>query len=468
MWFSSRRRAAIAEERILAWGVAWYARWAKTHGGCTEEEQAACFFQTKNVPVGELGGGCHIHQARYFKGHVSEKVNAAMSKEEDGCRLPPVQNDCEEVPLVCCHGFGTGVGQFATVLPAIRRSWRGPVLALDWFGCGASSRPRWSLGFHKKDRPEELEAYVRSVELFFIKPLEDWRVAMGFESMVLLGHSIGGYLATCYALEYPERVERLILVSPVGIPRRPVDGNAMMRQVSWKWKVFLRLWDDGWSPFTAAKIFGRVLMKWYVSRRYQEASWTPKELLTEYLYTNWTHAANSGGGYSQNTLLQVGAWARCPLIDRVRELKVSNVSFIYGSRDWVDYASAAAVAETLPRVNVEMLIVADGGHNMMVDNPIGFAEAVMATGSRPFYGKTYGNMPLLLESGRKFAAGQKVQAVRGGRRDWQWQKAVVSVDHGDGTFDLQWEEIDGATSRQGGYTMRYADEDVKAEHLVRF
>jgi cardiolipin-specific phospholipase len=62
---------------------------------------------------------------------------------------------------------------------------------------------------------------VSRAEHFFISSLESWRIASGLEKIVLVGHSLGGYLATAYTVRYPERVSGLILVSPAGIPRGP-------------------------------------------------------------------------------------------------------------------------------------------------------------------------------------------------------------------------------------------------------
>ena len=42
---------------------------------------------------------------------------------------------------------------------------------------------------------------------------------MGIDKMVLVGHSMGGYLAAAYALKYPEHIKHLILVCPAGIVR---------------------------------------------------------------------------------------------------------------------------------------------------------------------------------------------------------------------------------------------------------
>lgn len=44
---------------------------------------------------------------------------------------------------------------------------------------------------------------------------------LGIDKMHLLGHSMGGIIATAYAEKYGEDIETLILASPAGVPRPP-------------------------------------------------------------------------------------------------------------------------------------------------------------------------------------------------------------------------------------------------------
>ena len=80
-----------------------------------------------------------------------------------------------------------------------------------------SSRPAYP--FAKKTQTA-LE-HVQEAEDFFTDSLEKWRIKNEIQKMTLLGHSLGGYLSTCYALKYPERVTKLILVSPAGVGKIP-------------------------------------------------------------------------------------------------------------------------------------------------------------------------------------------------------------------------------------------------------
>jgi pimeloyl-ACP methyl ester carboxylesterase len=57
--------------------------------------------------------------------------------------------------------------------------------------------------------------------------LAEWLEAVGLSRIDLVGHSMGGYVAACFAARFPELVERLVLVAPAGIP----SGRSLLRHV---------------------------------------------------------------------------------------------------------------------------------------------------------------------------------------------------------------------------------------------
>jgi cardiolipin-specific phospholipase len=58
-----------------------------------------------------------------------------------------------------------------------------------------------------------------------MKFLEAWRVAKNLDSFYLVGHSLGGYISSLYTIKYPQRVKKLLLVSPIGFHQKPDDFN---------------------------------------------------------------------------------------------------------------------------------------------------------------------------------------------------------------------------------------------------
>ena len=83
----------------------------------------------------------------------------------------------------------------------------------DQRGSGQSTRP-----FDRFDSPntyENMTALEQTLGLGAqIADIERIRQILGEEKLILVGHSWGGFLASLYAAEFPERVEALILVSP--------------------------------------------------------------------------------------------------------------------------------------------------------------------------------------------------------------------------------------------------------------
>lgn len=69
---------------------------------------------------------------------------------------------------------------------------RRPVYAMDLLGFGRSSRPKFNTD------PEQVEHQ-------FVNSIEKWRSEIKLEKFILLGHSFGGYLATAYSIQHPDR-----------------------------------------------------------------------------------------------------------------------------------------------------------------------------------------------------------------------------------------------------------------------
>src|SRR6266511_3915002 len=100
--------------------------------------------------------------------------------------------------LVFVHGFGGQAEQWHYQLQKF--SLENRVIALDLRGHGLSDAP--SSGY---DLPQLLSDLETVLTLLKVKG-----------KFILVGHSFGGAIATDYALNHPERVERLILMATAG------------------------------------------------------------------------------------------------------------------------------------------------------------------------------------------------------------------------------------------------------------
>ena len=149
-----------------------------------------------------------------------------------------------DVPLVLVHGFGGGVGIWVKNLDALSRN--RTVYAFDLLGFGRSSRPNFP--------PRDADA----VEKRFVASIDAWRRELGIERFTLLGHSLGAYLATSYAIAHPSRVEHLILADPWGFPVQPSTTDpvpARVRAFPWWIRGLVRVLDK-FSPLAGLRAAG--------------------------------------------------------------------------------------------------------------------------------------------------------------------------------------------------------------------
>lgn len=119
-----------------------------------------------------------------------------------------MNTESEKTPLLLLHGLGAGVALWVLNLDSLAQ--HRPVYAIDVLGFGRSSRPNFD-----KDALKAEKQLVESVE--------EWRREMNLKEMIVLGHSMGGFLAASYAISHPERVKHLVLADPWGFPEKPAD-----------------------------------------------------------------------------------------------------------------------------------------------------------------------------------------------------------------------------------------------------
>ena len=95
-------------------------------------------------------------------------------------------------PLILLHGNGEEHGYFKHQIPYFAQKYR--VIALDTRGHGKT--PRGEAPFTIRQFAEDLKAFLDEKAI---------------EKAHFLGFSDGGNIALCFAIKYPERVEKLIL-----------------------------------------------------------------------------------------------------------------------------------------------------------------------------------------------------------------------------------------------------------------
>lgn len=302
----------------------------------------------------------------------------------------------EIAPVVLAHGYGCGGAVF---LPCIQQLFATlvkhntadcslpSVHVIDWLGCGLSSRPKFEC------------QTSRQSEDFFIESLEQWRKSMDLSKMILCAHSLGAYVCILYAMKYPQYIDHLILISPVGVPEKPQENSdrlpsANNRQIPYYIRLMIRfftlLWNLGYTPHDILRFMGpkgKEFLFWVVDKRLfrlddaDESGVVLKELLAEYLWHILAMNGGASGEYALNKILLPGAYARDPLCHRIgglHELQKQykfDIDFIYGSNDWMDSKHALALKEN-NIVDCDVYVVNNCGHQLILENYQEFAQVL--------------------------------------------------------------------------------------------
>lgn len=142
--------------------------------------------------------------------------------------------------LVFLHGSQTDSSQWLSVMERLAPEYR----------CFAPDL----LGFGDSQRPERLH-YSITLE---VECLAEYIEALSLESVYLVGHSLGAWVAASYALKHSDKVVALVLLAPEGVQAKDEEETAVGRRLlSWAAPIIYRVLRSLY-PLAAALRLGKL------------------------------------------------------------------------------------------------------------------------------------------------------------------------------------------------------------------
>jgi pimeloyl-ACP methyl ester carboxylesterase len=138
-------------------------------------------------------------------GHVTLPDGVRLEYEERG--------DPDGVPVLLLHGVTDSRRSWEPVLPHLPSSIR--AIALSQRGHGDSDRP--DAGYTIEDMAGDAAAVID---------------ALGLGPAIVVGHSMGGWVAQRLAIENPERVHATLLEAAPGAPRHDAEFVAFLEEMA--------------------------------------------------------------------------------------------------------------------------------------------------------------------------------------------------------------------------------------------
>jgi pimeloyl-ACP methyl ester carboxylesterase len=150
---------------------------------------------------------------RAYPGRMRERARHPGLHDASGNALPHRLIDVDGVstyvvdagegpPVLLVHGYGDTADGWRRVVPGLLRDHR--VIALDVPPFGRSDEVR---------RPALMDFYKGFFPQLFAE--------LGLDSATVIGHSLGGAISLHLTLERPDLVDRLGLVAPAGLGKKP-------------------------------------------------------------------------------------------------------------------------------------------------------------------------------------------------------------------------------------------------------
>jgi len=227
--------------------------------------------------------------------------------------------------VVLLHGFGASSDSWNRFAGRLSKHFR--VIAPDLPGWGESDR-----------KDAESYGYPQQVERF-----HQFLSSLGLGQVHLVGHSMGGFIASAFAARYPERVITLGLLAPHGIAEPQPSDLALSVAAG-----------DNWLVASSLPGFGRLLDKVFAKRPY-----IPKPVYR-------AAAARAINGAAKSARIFVETLNNDPTLEERLGLIKAPSLIIWGDQDRVIHVSCADVFHRGIK-NSELLVLPGIGHMPLME-----------------------------------------------------------------------------------------------------
>lgn len=256
-------------------------------------------------------------------------------------------------PVVFLHGTPSHSYIWRDVVPEVERAGYRVVL-FDLLGYGRSERPL--------TRDTSVRGQVRV--------LQDLLRHLGIHEFSLVAHDIGGAVAQLLATAEPRRVRRLMLIDTVSYDSWPSET----------WQVIIRdhLHDYAAMP---ARDFEAMLTR-QLRMTVADPERMSGEVLDAYLAPH--RSALGRASFFEHQVRNYDSTPTQQVVPALERLTMP-VRLLWGAQDgWQPLRYAKRLASDIP--NAELVVIDDGGHFLMEDQPMRVRSEVLdflATGDRP-------------------------------------------------------------------------------------
>lgn len=241
-------------------------------------------------------------------------------------------------------------------------------------GCGHSTRPIDT--FETQNFMQNVKVLDEVLGLSAqLADIERIRRILGHEKLILIGHSYGGFLACLYAVEFPEHVEKMILIAPAGVLKFPIEEGERFDKIkdylSEKQKAefdnFLSRYFDYGKIFTKSEkdlsILNSEYMKHFGAAMDSQGLELPDQEMEDLAL---------GAGWMVHALyLSLGM--KYDLRDELKKVSVP-VLVLHGEKDMMPVKASHEYADLLPEGKIQM--IPEATHFPFVEKPEEFARIV--------------------------------------------------------------------------------------------